>query len=134
MMRALAVALGLSGLTFPATAQVLLSLPETTPEVQTEAAASAPGATVRSLDKISGAVADVALLTGETKAFGRLQITLGDCRYPLSNPSGDAYAFLVIRNAGEDVPAFSGWMIASSPALNALEHPRYDVWVLRCNN
>ena len=27
---------------------------------------------------------------------------------------------------------FSGWMLASSPALNALEHPRYDVWVLRC--
>ncbi|MGB0800115.1 MAG: DUF2155 domain-containing protein, partial [Planktomarina sp.] len=25
-----------------------------------------------------------------------------------------------------------GWMVASSPALNALEHPRYDIWVLRC--
>jgi len=23
-------------------------------------------------------------------------------------------------------------MIASSPALNALDHPRYDVWVMRC--
>ncbi len=30
--------------------------------------------------------------------------------------------------------AFSGWMIASSPALNALDNPRYDVWLLRCNN
>ena len=27
---------------------------------------------------------------------------------------------------------FSGWMLASSPALNALEHPVYDVWVLDC--
>ena len=27
---------------------------------------------------------------------------------------------------------FAGWMIADSPALNALDHPRYDVWVLRC--
>ena len=28
--------------------------------------------------------------------------------------------------------AFSGWMVASSPALNALDHSRYDIWVLRC--
>ncbi|MEL6359838.1 MAG: DUF2155 domain-containing protein [Pseudomonadota bacterium] len=27
---------------------------------------------------------------------------------------------------------FSGWMFASSPALNALEHPVYDVWVISC--
>jgi hypothetical protein len=31
-----------------------------------------------------------------------------------------------------DTPVFSGWMIASSPALNAMDHPRYDVWLLRC--
>jgi hypothetical protein len=27
---------------------------------------------------------------------------------------------------------FSGWMFASTPALNALEHPVYDVWVIDC--
>jgi hypothetical protein len=27
---------------------------------------------------------------------------------------------------------FSGWMIADSPALSALDHARYDVWILRC--
>ena len=27
---------------------------------------------------------------------------------------------------------FRGWMFASSPAVNALEHPLYDVWVVRC--
>ena len=34
----------------------------------------------------------------------------------------------------ENVPEllFSGWMFASSPGLNALEHPVYDVWVIRC--
>ena len=29
---------------------------------------------------------------------------------------------------------FSGWMFASSPALNPLEHPVYDVWVLSCHD
>lgn len=27
---------------------------------------------------------------------------------------------------------FSGWMFASSPALNAVEHPVYDIWVIDC--
>jgi hypothetical protein len=31
-------------------------------------------------------------------------------------------------------PVFQGWLIGSAPALHALDHPRYDVWVLRCNN
>ena len=27
---------------------------------------------------------------------------------------------------------FSGWMIASTPALSAMDHSRYDIWVMRC--
>lgn len=41
--------------------------------------------------------------------------------------------------AASDTPAsldpdriFGGWMFASSPALNPLEHPVYDVWVIDC--
>ncbi len=32
----------------------------------------------------------------------------------------------------EGVNIFRGWMFASSPALNPLEHPVYDVWVIDC--
>jgi hypothetical protein len=63
--------------------------------------------------------------------FGRLSITLAECRYPSNNPAGNAYAWLDIRQEGERL--FDGWMIASSPALNALDHPRYDVWVIGCD-
>ena len=38
-----------------------------------------------------------------------------------------------IRDVREDTPRFSGWMFASSPALSALDHPRYDVWVVSCD-
>ena len=35
--------------------------------------------------------------------------------------------------AKEEAPVvFSGWMYASSPGLSALEHPVYDIWVIRC--
>ncbi len=98
----------------------------------TEAVRAGTGAVLRGLDKISGDVVDLPLAVGETIAFGRLQVTLGECRYPVDNPSGNAYAWLVIRQAGVDEPAFDGWMVAASPALNALDHPRYDVWVMRC--
>ncbi|WP_300392357.1 DUF2155 domain-containing protein [Henriciella sp.] len=37
------------------------------------------------------------------------------------------------EDAGKDEKLlFSGWMFSSSPGLSALEHPVYDVWVIRC--
>ncbi len=94
--------------------------------------AKAPGALLRGLDKISGEHTDLRLNAGETVLLGKLQITLGECRYPTDNPSGDAFAWLVIRDGNAESPDFEGWMIASSPGLNGLDHQRYDVWVLRC--
>lgn len=92
----------------------------------------ASGAVLRGLDRVSGATEDLVIAKGETMAFRYLEITLGACRYPKDNPSGDAYAWLVIRQHGAEDPLFEGWMIASSPALNALDHDRFDVWVIRC--
>ena len=45
---------------------------------------------------------------------------------------GDAFAHLTISQDKSDNDLFRGWMIASSPAINPLEHARYDLWVLRC--
>lgn len=89
------------------------------------------GAVLRVLDKLTGDLQDVELADGDAAPMGRLQVELAECRYPEGNPSGDAYAFVTVRDTTGD-PVFSGWMIASSPALNALDHPRYDVWVIRC--
>ncbi len=97
-----------------------------------QTAAIGTGAALRALEKISGEVTDLILAPGEQAEFGRLTIEMAQCRYPQGDPSGDAYAFLTIREQGIEEPVFSGWMIASSPALNALDHPRYDVWVMRC--
>ncbi|SFE30696.1 hypothetical protein SAMN04488523_106144 [Sulfitobacter brevis] len=95
-------------------------------------ASNAPAGVLRALDKTSGNTADVELREGQTARLGLLSITMNECRYPEGNPSGDAYAELTITEEGETRPVFSGWMIASSPALSAMEHQRYDVWVIRC--
>lgn len=104
------------------------------PDVAAESikAVSARGASLKALDKMSGQAADLTLTQGETTPFGRIEISLGECRYPEDNPTGEAYAWLTIRDPRQGVTLFDGWMIASSPALNALDHARYDVWVIRC--
>ncbi len=93
---------------------------------------SGPGAMLRGLDKVSGQTVDVEMRNGETQPVFGLDVALGDCRYPAENPTGDAFAYLTIWENGKTDQLFDGWMIATSPALNALDHSRYDVWVIRC--
>lgn len=89
---------------------------------------------LRGLDTLNGRAEDIELTVGETVSFGQLEITVDTCRVPELDPEGDAYAFLRIRDVRDAAPRFAGWMFASSPALSALDHPRYDVWVLSCSN
>ncbi len=100
---------------------------------QRVAVAEADGGVVRALDMLTGELKDIEIKNGQTKTFRRLVITMRACRYPVDNPSSDAYAYLIIRDVREIKPRFEGWMTAASPALSAMDHPRYDVWVLRCN-
>ncbi|MBD3662886.1 DUF2155 domain-containing protein [Sulfitobacter aestuariivivens] len=93
---------------------------------------SAAGGVLRALDKTSGQTTDIEIPAGSVAQLGPLEIVLNDCRYPEGNPSGNAYAALEISETGRAGTIFSGWMIASAPALSAMEHPRYDVWVMRC--
>ena len=111
-----------------------LVLAAAAPAPAQERVSSAPVAVVRALDKVSGETTDLELARGEPRRYGRLSIVLGDCRYPTADPASEAYAWLEIRDPAMSEPAFSGWMLASSPALHAMDHPRYDIWVLRCKS
>lgn len=101
-------------------------------EETNEAGERASGAVLRALDKVSGETTDVELTSGQNAQVFALDVGLSECRFPAGNPAGDAYAYLVIREPAKEGAVFAGWMVASSPALSALDHARYDVWVLRC--
>ena len=113
---------------FVLTALLLLG----SPVIGQEAAKLADGAVLRALDKVGGVSNDHLLWKGETLKLGNLLVIVGECRYPLTNPSGDAFTYLTVTNEAGSKDFFKGWMIASSPALNALDHVRYDIWPLRC--
>lgn len=92
-------------------------------------------AVLQGLDKVTARVSTFEAPVGEVVTFGALSIRVRHCdRTPPEEPPESA-AFLEVDEAkpGEEpVEVFTGWMFASSPALNALEHPVYDVWVLEC--
>jgi len=92
------------------------------------------GGQLRVLDKLTGAVSDLDMVSGQTAELGFLSVTLRACRYPQDNPAGDAFTFIEVSNTREQILLFQGWMLASAPALNAMDHPRYDVWALRCSS
>jgi len=90
------------------------------------------GVELRVLDKITGQVHEIDVPSAGSQKVGHLTIALSECRYPPGSPNSDAWARMTIRYQEDAMPVFDGWMIASAPALNAMEHPRYDVWVARC--
>lgn len=95
--------------------------------------ARATGATLRGLDKVTGQLRDFTMAAGEVAEFGRIKVTLAECRYPANDPDSDAFAELTVFDKRANDTVFSGWMIASSPALSAMDDPRYDVWVMSCS-
>ena len=76
---------------------------------------------------------------GIPKKFGILDIDLQKCVYslPLDEPESIAYIKVLDKSekysvTKENLSIFEGWIFASSPALNAMEHPVYDVSLISC--
>jgi hypothetical protein len=87
------------------------------------------------LDKVTARVVTLDVPVGSTVEFGSLNITARTCRKasPVEPPESAAFLEIEEQHPNEEPEGlFSGWMFASSPALSALEHPVYDVWVIDC--
>ena len=90
---------------------------------------------LKGLDKITGRAVNIYAPIGVPVRYATLTIT---ARYCYSTPqieTPETTAFIQIVDDRPDQPerkAFSGWMLASSPSLNGMQHPIYDVWVISC--
>lgn len=94
-------------------------------------------AVLQGLDKVTARISRFEVAVGQTVRFGTFNIRLETCQdLPPTLPPESA-AFLHIEDQPPDEQPselFSGWMFASSPGLNAVEHPVYDVWVASCKS
>ena len=91
---------------------------------------------MRGLDKITGQATDIVAPIGKPVQFATLTIVARYCYSTPPSETPETAAFVQIEDHRPDQPArriFSGWMYASSPGLNGLEHPLYDVWVIKCS-
>jgi hypothetical protein len=113
----------------------LVSVPAYAPAYAVVPTEDEPTAILRALDKVTARVEELDIPEGQPFKFGALIITVRACRVTSPEETPEAAAFLEISEfkPGEnDTPVFRGWMFASSPALSAMEHPVYDIWVIGC--
>ena len=90
------------------------------------------------LDKITAKTSTFRLAVGENKFFGSLEIKALKCQLSENNDLTDTVAYLQVKDLSikdnNQVFLFNGWTFASSPTLQSIDHPVYDLWITGCEN
>jgi hypothetical protein len=103
------------------------------------------------LNKITARISRLEADIGTRIQFGTLEVLTHSCNKRPPEETPETTAFVEVFNVGKTLAdelqessatnpllptdperIFSGWMFASSPGLNAVEHPVYDVWLIDC--
>ncbi|MFN3514642.1 MAG: DUF2155 domain-containing protein [Phenylobacterium sp.] len=99
-------------------------------------------AVIQALDKISARSVRFEAQVGQPVRYRSLVFTVRACeRAAADEAQDDSIAHVTVQSQPRSAPgkptppprqAFRGWMYASSPSLNPLEHPVYDAWLITC--
>ena len=125
---------GLSLRVMAALLMAFLMLATTVPAVNGATIAN-PIANFAGLDKITGRLTKFDVYMDETVQFGALQITPRACHTRPPTETQRTSVFVEVDQVslqGTSKRIFTGWMFAESPALNAVDHPVYDLWLVAC--
>ena len=94
-------------------------------------------ATLGLLNKRNNVSQDIKLKPGEQQRVGDVIVRLQACErtapWEMQRETG-AFVQVSVQDRGTSDfrRIFSGWLFESSPSLNVVEHPIYDVWVKDC--
>lgn len=121
-------------------------IPKNTPPVKADVPAPPPGVTeegdsgydrvvLQELNKVTAHSRTIIAPIGSVVRFGTIEIVAHSCwkSAPDTRPENAALLEISEIKQGESPhQIFLGWMFSSSPGLSALEHPFYDVTVVKC--
>jgi len=90
------------------------------------------------LDKITAKTSSIKLAIGDKKIFGQLEIKALKCQLFEGIDTSDTVAYIQVKDLSakdnNQVFLFNGWTFASSPTLQSIDHPIYDLWITGCEN
>ena len=93
---------------------------------------------IKALDKITAKTLAIKLGIGEKKNCGSLEIKGLKCQLSENNEFSDTVAYIQVKDLdsknNNQVFLFNGWTFASSPTLQPIDHPIYDLWITGCEN
>tara|TARA_B100000686_G_scaffold318088_1_gene367438 strand:+ start:229 stop:765 length:537 start_codon:yes stop_codon:yes gene_type:complete len=93
---------------------------------------------LKALDKITAKTSSIRLAVGDKKYFGPLEIKALKCQLFEGQNVQDTVAYIQVKDLSNkdnnQVFLFNGWTFASSPTLQSIDHPVYDLWITSCEN
>ena len=93
---------------------------------------------IKALNKITAKTSSIRVAVGEKKSLGSLEISALKCSVSEKKDNPDTVAYIQVKDLSnknnDQVFLFNGWTFASSPTLQAIDHPVYDLWITDCEN
>ena len=93
---------------------------------------------IKALDKITAKTSTIKLAIGDKSFFGTLEVKALKCQLSQTEDFTDTVAYLQVKDLSKkdnnQVFLFNGWTFASSPTLQSIDHPVYDLWITGCDN
>ena len=93
---------------------------------------------LKALDKITAKTSSIRVAVGDKKFFGPLEIKALKCQLSEGKDTSDTVAYIQVKDLSSKdnnrVFLFNGWTFASSPTLQSIDHPIYDLWITSCEN
>lgn len=92
---------------------------------------------LQGLNKVTARAVPIEVPFGSVARFGNLEVIARACwQAPPEQRPENAALLEVWERKPDEGPThlFTGWMFSSSPSLSSLEHPVYDLTVVRCES
>lgn len=127
-------------------------LPDPKPAAKSKAAESKPveplkrvrsgSAIIQALDKVTAETLRFEVPIGDSVRYKSLVFSVRACESAAPDETApESAAYVTVDSSPKPQPGrptpptrqvFKGWMFASSPGLNPLQHPVYDAWLIAC--